>query len=1811
MKTKICWGFLCRLFFPIIFLSYLRVARCDGAPDLAVTKIWHEGRTICFIIQNQGDESAPTGFDVSLFVGDGKKSVVYVDTALAPRQRYQACFDYVWECTGESDSISVLADYDNNVAESNEENNYLDDIWLCDTTPPQIIDGPFVTDITQDSAVISWETDEVSRDIVKYGTSPAPHEAQVDDFNTTTTHRVVLNNLESSTTYFYQIYSRDLYDNSSTTDDYTFDTATPPLPDLIITNIWSQGSNICFEEKNQGGTAAASHQTALYVDGAPVAFLVIPVTLFPEDTWQGCFEYNWQCSDVSDEIDIQADYSNTIEESNERNNFKSEIMVCEIVPLEITSGPAVRDTSSNRAVVVWMTNNAGDSFIKYGRMSRTYSSELFDNTSTKRHAIVLENLEAASTYHFKIATKDQWDSKVESKDLTFRTAAAPDGTAPIISLILPEFCSDMLLLSADASDNQGVSKVEFYLDDNLLGAAFSSPYQMKINTHKYSDGSHRFSAKAYDLSNHSALDEKLSEIDNKPNTTLPSVTIMYPLKGQTVSGDIFVQAEANDDNGIFSGTFYVDGKWAGNWFPDIEGSKNAPINIPWHTALETNALHRIAIQVYDVDLNVGTTYLDVDVMNAPPKKPAELNITRTIVSHSNYYTVVLNIANVGEEDARNIRLDDFCQLYQPVSHEDANAQYYSQFKTETTQWVMNIKMKNPLSGGQSVKLMYDIAPVLIYPCSVKPMIGGDKYTNATDVWFDDLYNTYHKRYPLVFCQAPYYTDALKTCDYLIVTSPRNLRFFNTQHDMDLLLTKMGELAILRKGALGYIDLPSNISIPFGLQWGLALGDMNDDGRDEIIIGNPISKHFYVYCVKPAKQCFKDIDHCYPIAWKLIADSTSLLWVDLFPLGSTLAAAKGTVAILIPSRGIVVEDSFGRTKYSLHLPDIDSYFGLAVGNITGDSELEYIIADYNNDKVYIYTAKNNKIGEFNIVNSVFDGFGAGDVMGDKYDEIILASQSAQKVFILSSNGAVLSSFNFPFEKGDRLAVGNVISTWNNDKKEIVISKYKEGKIRIFNAAGNQLKSINARFNMFDGLAAGNVFEQWNGDIIVGDVGFNNICIYNSGHQSSKPDILSELLKDSVHPALSYGASWKPSGAWSSLLKSGWTLDGYLLIVGETEIVPSFGDRWYGSILTKRGTMPLVSDCTDLPYANTYGDEIVPELNMGRIIGNSAQSLIKPIQASIDQIKGTSPKHFDRSNAIVLSGHPECFGGGGDHINFRSEADVIAAKLINNGTAVYQQDNTWCPSISSINDLFFQNTSTADVIFFAGHGNSVGCSDIEVADVVARTNPFGNTCPFIFASSCLTGRYTDGFGIAEAYFSQGAAAYLGATNWGVCCSHAGCSAQFFDRWQIGKTLGNAIQETKLFVAGDKYGNYWNAIYHLYGDPKFGTEGYQAQAYKKIEPATKIKISDNSMFLDIELPNFQVIQTNGIDHVSIPGGMTTFEVGMPIVPYFKTMVQYPKNTQIQDVFLLEKKDIESASGLFLPIGEIGIPETGGNIRTPRIKGNISEWYPEKTMEWTVIESPSSTTLAISLYPFYYNAQTTDVQYFRRYNIAVDAIVSDVQITRLETNKYEYDLGEHIAFMMELENQGSAPKNVVVSAAILQQGTSEFVSGLPLQSLNDIAGTASYNAVWDSAGFEQGYYAAEIEIRDDQAILLDKRTASFRLGSLFAQVSDLTATPSEFDIGDDIAISMTIANAGTIETSGTAVLLIRNSKGELIKKFQRDLPVLSGGESTIMNEVWKTTDEIFSAYFIVGFAYYGVQITEPIETIIRTKKPTGVIAY
>ncbi|MBN1329866.1 MAG: caspase family protein [Candidatus Heimdallarchaeota archaeon] len=76
-----------------------------------------------------------------------------------------------------------------------------------------------------------------------------------------------------------------------------------------------------------------------------------------------------------------------------------------------------------------------------------------------------------------------------------------DTTAPTVSITSPASgatVSGTTTISASASDNVGVTKVEFYIDGSLKGTDTTSPYSYSWVTTGYSDGSHTIYAKAYD-----------------------------------------------------------------------------------------------------------------------------------------------------------------------------------------------------------------------------------------------------------------------------------------------------------------------------------------------------------------------------------------------------------------------------------------------------------------------------------------------------------------------------------------------------------------------------------------------------------------------------------------------------------------------------------------------------------------------------------------------------------------------------------------------------------------------------------------------------------------------------------------------------------------------------------------------------------------------------------------------------------------------------------------------------------------------------------------------------------------------------------------------------------------------------------------------------------------------------------------------------------------------------------------------------------------------------------------------------------------
>jgi N-acetylneuraminic acid mutarotase len=136
--------------------------------------------------------------------------------------------------------------------------------------------------------------------------------------------------------------------------------------------------------------------------------------------------------------------------------------------------------------------------------------------------------------------------------------SAGDITPPSVSITYPAASAvvrGVVSVSATASDNVGVLRVEFYIDDVLESTDTTSPYQYDWDTSGLSETAHTIKAVAWDAAGNSSEDTVSVAVDN----TAPQVTSTDPTSGQTgVALDANVSAvfsEAIDPATISSATF--------------------------------------------------------------------------------------------------------------------------------------------------------------------------------------------------------------------------------------------------------------------------------------------------------------------------------------------------------------------------------------------------------------------------------------------------------------------------------------------------------------------------------------------------------------------------------------------------------------------------------------------------------------------------------------------------------------------------------------------------------------------------------------------------------------------------------------------------------------------------------------------------------------------------------------------------------------------------------------------------------------------------------------------------------------------------------------------------------------------------------------------------------------------------------------------------------------------------------------------------------------------------------------------------------
>nr|MBC8273733.1 fibronectin type III domain-containing protein [Chloroflexota bacterium] len=610
-----------------------------------------------------------------------------------------------------------------------------------------------------------------------------------------------------------------------------------PGPDLIITDVWNKDGTICYQVRNTGGEAAAGgHYTGLLVDGDYTASDRVDADLQPGERWKGCFDYRWKCSPREDNLVVWADYEDGISESDETNNRREENWKCDTAPPGIISGPTVLDITQNSVVITWKTNEDSDSVVKYGKKAELYASEEADTTQVRSHSITLADLDPSTTYHFSVQSSDTSGNAVQSKGSIFETSALPDDTAPTISLVDPGICRGTVTFSADVSDDTWVEKVRFYLDNKVVFTDYSPPYEFTTDTAIYKDGKHPLKGKVSDLSGNSSEDALGIDVDNLGEASGLTVEIIKPKDLDEVWGKVGVKAELEDDKGVFSACFYVDGEqWESPEYFDKPYPKSADVTFIWNTKatlagtktpVVKDGWHQIAIQAEDTEGHKLSDRIKVKVVNKkapPPPSPGypDLEVTgHTVSRKGNRFTITLTVKNVGDAVATNIKILDMLQAFQPIQNFNLPSVKYSTWFNPKAKWGYCEIRPQAILAGKEHTYSYDAVAVLIYPNPPAPEIGSTIDISWTDPKLQLCSNIDNKHEVKTTKQgepiAKAHEEGVRYCDYLILTDTYRLfGLFSPSYgvgpaskSVNSLLSAMAELAWHKKGVLGYFDSSS-------------------------------------------------------------------------------------------------------------------------------------------------------------------------------------------------------------------------------------------------------------------------------------------------------------------------------------------------------------------------------------------------------------------------------------------------------------------------------------------------------------------------------------------------------------------------------------------------------------------------------------------------------------------------------------------------------------------------------------------------------------------------------------------------------------------------------------------------------------------------------------------------------------------------------------------------------------------------------------------------------------------------------------------
>jgi len=1412
-------------------------------------------------------------------------------------------------------------------------------------------------------------------------------------------------------------------------------------------------------------------------------------------------------------------------------------------PPAFTSGPTVLEISQSGATIRWSTDKDSDSAVEYDGQAEVYGHRKSNAALVRNHQILLSGLQPATTYHFRVRSADAAGNVAYSSDLLFTTLTLPVGGAPNVDVDVLTL-GDTIRITADAHGPAGIERVEFLLDGVLIATSYAPPYRVILDARRYVAGQHRVAARARGLNDLTATTEAGVVVYHPVDSVPPSVHIT----GVSLSGTkVTVQATVTDTVGVAAIQGQVNGVTYAGWAGAPPGSLNKPFSFTFDLGQAPAGALNLQVLAYDAAKNTGHDSLSWTPPAISPALAPKLVVTdRTVTRSGSAFNVWLTVKNVGLTEARQVTIIEWMHGFMPISQTQGKATVSAQYIDQLRSARAAITYSDPIAAGQDRVFGYRVVPVLVDPNPPQPSLGfGTEFSYQTIAGtpVSDM-TMFSTGLTMESETVPAAHDAaVKNSNYLMVTSPHNLLHFFNGGDVNKLLGSLAELADWRSAVLGFAFGPSSFWRADQSQLGsLALAAAKPGWLPSIAYACFISHKVTMYDAQG--EAIKEFEADYQVFDRMVAGKLAGSGQDQLIIGR---CQDGQVQVRDAFSGLVL-NSF---NVGFHPADL-----LAAGNVLGFAYDQVVVGDTAAGQIRVYNANGQLVTSLNRPVSVEDGLAVGDVTGDGKAEIIFASHSDGTIYIYSGLGALLGQFPRTFGLGYDVAAGSVMPAVS---KEQIIVRDPAGKIDLYTGAGGWLGSVPHASGLDDHLAVGHVVDnpgsligQYD-QIVATSAADNQIVMYEPGQQTADKYHLKTLLV--------------PGGDWSSQMDPGFIYDGYVLLVGENDIIPAFGGYVYG---TYSNGEPMQVDYTDNPYA-CWGWDDRPKLMAGRIVGDSVADLLRPLQASINQAKGVVSPSFDRSHALVASGYPQCLGGGCDNIDFAATASDVRNILQTQSTAVTMLDTRSWNTSQQIVSALLGGMPNKDIIFLTGHGNPSCWDELNLGDMLGATKPFGSSVPVVFVASCLTGRYSQGSSMAEAFLHQNAAAYIGATQTGICWSDCSAEPPFFNKWARTGTLGEAFKWWKFYLGTADSSQYIRAIYHLYGDPAFGALATQTTATAG-RAQDAFRLSSTQGTVEITVPPYSRQKVGGYDVVTIQHGYVFERTSYPEVPEYGVVIDVPPGQAVQDVTLAGPPSQVVLPDLNLRIAQDRIPGSQDPAR-PVAPAALPEWWPEQPFDWSVTEDALGSHIAVTLYPLSYNAARAEGVFDTDYLLNVVTVPAAAQILSAVLDRPAYAPGQAISATVTISaTQGAGD---LVADLSVRDLAGNLVAGFPLRTLHGLSGSATFATSLSASamggqGLPTGSYTLRAELRDAAGKVISRAGQPFSVGYAALAIGGFSASRQAAMPGDTLDLSLSVANAGTMAEEGTVQFGAVDEQGNLIQQWQLPLPSLDPGSRTEVASHW-----------------------------------------